>query len=215
MIEFFKRLIHYVCMLNKNELCELFSRKQKIIRVATSMFADLGYRGVSIRMICEATDSNLAAISYHFGGKEKLYQECLNNLDPDVVCEFENLLVPAGDKEEFDDKIFNFCIQFLAFIKNNSGSVKLLINEMNSCEQIINLETHFMSPIVKTLESLFQSAVKSGILRTDVEIKVITRMIISVAVTQALYKSFKPFEEISDSELSRKIVNACTRSIYV
>jgi AcrR family transcriptional regulator len=43
--------------------------------VSELLLADRGYDGTAIRDICAAAGCNVAAVSYHFGGKEGLYQE--------------------------------------------------------------------------------------------------------------------------------------------
>jgi len=44
---------------------------------ATSVFAESGYDGASVREITRRADANQAAISYHFGSKASLYLEVL------------------------------------------------------------------------------------------------------------------------------------------
>src|SRR5258708_579996 len=44
-----------------------------LIDAALDVFGRLGYEGASTRMIAKAAGANLAAIVYHFGGKEALY----------------------------------------------------------------------------------------------------------------------------------------------
>ena len=46
-----------------------------ILEVAEEMFAQRGYRGVSVREITRACDVNTAAIHYHFGSKQALLEE--------------------------------------------------------------------------------------------------------------------------------------------
>lgn len=48
-------------------------KRDKLIAVATALFAEEGYQGVSIRRISEAAGVNSAMISYYFGGKQGLY----------------------------------------------------------------------------------------------------------------------------------------------
>ncbi|WP_346353274.1 TetR/AcrR family transcriptional regulator [Azotosporobacter soli] len=50
----------------------------KILAAATLLFAQKGFSGVSVKEIAEAAGVNIASISYHFGGKEKLYVEVLD-----------------------------------------------------------------------------------------------------------------------------------------
>lgn len=45
-----------------------------IIEVATDLFGQHGYQGVSVRQLTLAAKVNLSAITYHFGGKEALYR---------------------------------------------------------------------------------------------------------------------------------------------
>jgi len=52
-----------------------FTEKQlKILAVAEQLFATRGFDGTSVRDIAEASDVNVAMISYYFGSKEKLLQ---------------------------------------------------------------------------------------------------------------------------------------------
>lgn len=51
--------------------------RNKIIKAAARIFAEHGYEGASIRRIIAKADVNVAAINYHFGGKEGLYRAVL------------------------------------------------------------------------------------------------------------------------------------------
>lgn len=47
----------------------------KIIEAAECEFAKTGYEGASIREITQRAGVNIAAVNYHFGGKEALFKE--------------------------------------------------------------------------------------------------------------------------------------------
>jgi AcrR family transcriptional regulator len=49
--------------------------KERILDTAEVLFAQKGYRAVSVREITSAARCNLAAVNYHFGKKENLYLE--------------------------------------------------------------------------------------------------------------------------------------------
>jgi TetR/AcrR family transcriptional regulator len=49
----------------------------KLIETATPLFAKKGFAAVSVREVAHAAGANVAAVSYHFGGKEGLYQAVL------------------------------------------------------------------------------------------------------------------------------------------
>lgn len=47
---------------------------EKILRASCEVFAENGYHKTTVRDICSRASVNVAAINYHFGGKEKLYE---------------------------------------------------------------------------------------------------------------------------------------------
>jgi AcrR family transcriptional regulator len=49
--------------------------KERILDAAEILFAQKGYRAVSVREITSAARCNLAAVNYHFGTKKNLYLE--------------------------------------------------------------------------------------------------------------------------------------------
>lgn len=49
--------------------------RERILDEAERLFADLGYAAVTVRQITQAAQTNVAAVNYHFGGKENLYLE--------------------------------------------------------------------------------------------------------------------------------------------
>ena len=51
------------------------STREKILDVASGIFAEKGYRGTTVAQICRLAKVNIASVNYHFGSKEALYQE--------------------------------------------------------------------------------------------------------------------------------------------
>lgn len=49
--------------------------RERILDQAERLFAELGFSAVSVRRITQAAHTNVAAVNYHFGGKENLYLE--------------------------------------------------------------------------------------------------------------------------------------------
>jgi AcrR family transcriptional regulator len=49
------------------------SSRERLLAVATELFGRRGVDGTSIRELAEAAGANVAAVHYHFGGKEELY----------------------------------------------------------------------------------------------------------------------------------------------
>lgn len=51
--------------------------KNKILEVASEIFAEKGYQNTTIRDICQKADIYQLSINYHFGSKENLFKEVL------------------------------------------------------------------------------------------------------------------------------------------
>ncbi|USB33700.1 TetR family transcriptional regulator [Paenibacillus sp. YPG26] len=64
--------------MNHND-CDI---KMRILLSAKKLFAKQGYEGTSVRQICEDAGANVALISYHFGGKEKVFTALFEKFFP-------------------------------------------------------------------------------------------------------------------------------------
>jgi AcrR family transcriptional regulator len=51
--------------------------RERVLRAAAQLFADRGFKKVTVRDICRAARANVAAVNYHFGDKSGLYREVL------------------------------------------------------------------------------------------------------------------------------------------
>jgi AcrR family transcriptional regulator len=51
--------------------------RDRLLAVATRLFAERGFSHVTVRDICLKAKANVAAVNYHFGGKSGLYEEVL------------------------------------------------------------------------------------------------------------------------------------------
>ena len=76
--------------------------KDKILDAAEALFMEHGFEATSLRAITAAAGVNLAAVNYHFGSKEELFQAVLSRrLDPmnlerlDLLTRLEREALPA------------------------------------------------------------------------------------------------------------------------
>jgi TetR/AcrR family transcriptional regulator, regulator of cefoperazone and chloramphenicol sensitivity len=53
--------------------------RARLLRAADRLFADRGFKKVTVRDICREADANVAAVNYHFGDKVGLYHEVLQD----------------------------------------------------------------------------------------------------------------------------------------
>jgi TetR/AcrR family transcriptional regulator, regulator of cefoperazone and chloramphenicol sensitivity len=53
--------------------------RDRLLDVAARLFAESGFNDVTVRDICQKAEANVAAVNYHFGGKQGLYEEVLRS----------------------------------------------------------------------------------------------------------------------------------------
>jgi len=51
--------------------------RERLLKAAAQLFADRGFKKVTVRDICRAARANVASVNYHFGDKTGLYREVL------------------------------------------------------------------------------------------------------------------------------------------
>jgi AcrR family transcriptional regulator len=51
--------------------------RERLLTCAAQLFAERGFKKVTVRAICRAAHANVAAVNYHFGDKGGLYREVL------------------------------------------------------------------------------------------------------------------------------------------
>lgn len=53
------------------------SIRDRLIEAAGELFAEKGYKETTVRDICRRADTNIAAVNYHFKGKDHLFEEVI------------------------------------------------------------------------------------------------------------------------------------------
>jgi len=77
--------------------------RQQLLEVAGRVFAERGYVYATSKEICERAGANIAAVNYHFGGKDGLYAAVLEEaharlVSIDIVAEITQSTASAADK---------------------------------------------------------------------------------------------------------------------
>lgn len=106
--------------------------KDRLLSAACQVFAEKGYRDATVAEICDVAEANIAAVNYHFGNKENLYDAVWHH-----AFELANKAYPVDarlpDHPELVDYLFSHANAILhrIFSETETGLfAKLLYREM-------------------------------------------------------------------------------------
>jgi AcrR family transcriptional regulator len=133
--------------------------KYKIMEVATKLFAEKGFDGVSTRDICKQANINISMISYYFGGKQELYQAIIEGLikkHTEYVKSFISFDIDIDklSKKEKINLLYTFGDKMIDFLYTEISSDLLLFmfrEQQNSNAKQINI------PALKFINKLMAS----------------------------------------------------------
>lgn len=158
--------------------------RQRLLEVACEVFIEHGYKAAKIRDIVQRANANLAAINYHFGGKEGLYTAVIEYIASQVFSErTQSVAAHATDSPE--DQLKEYIRVFLKRLLPDTTQArwgKLIARETVdptvAFEMVVN---KFILPSHRDLKKIVQA-----ILGKETDDEVVRRGAMSV-VGQCLY----------------------------
>ncbi|HTQ06692.1 MAG TPA: CerR family C-terminal domain-containing protein [Polyangiaceae bacterium] len=81
--------------------------RNRVLGAATRLFAERGFRRVTVRDICDAASANVASVNYHFGDKERLYREVVESA-LEALRGFADQAMNAGPDASAEQKLEHY-----------------------------------------------------------------------------------------------------------
>lgn len=111
-------------------MSEPLKTKERLLKVACSIFAEKGFRAATVAEICEAAEANIAAVNYHFGDKESLYDAVWRHAFEITKATYPlDGSLPGGPSTE--DYLYSYANALLhrIFSKDDAGLFPRLLNQ--------------------------------------------------------------------------------------
>lgn len=106
-----------------------------IMAAAYELFAQKGYAATGVRDVAEKAGCNQALVSYHFGGKSKLYDAVLE----DSMTSFVEAVTGYGD-ESSDDPLNALILGFAEAFTVREHFVAIILREYLNPDRMLNVE---------------------------------------------------------------------------
>jgi len=142
--------------------------KEKILKVSTTLFSELGYKGASVRKIASTVGIRESAIYNHYKNKEEIFLEVAKDIfSSPFSIDDEEIKQLALRGKPFLQK-FTMQYKMLTFDKNNENMFRLLMIELL---QNKSLREQFMSEFheknVKILSEGFFIMMQNSLVRSS------------------------------------------------
>ncbi len=111
--------------------------RNRLLDVAEKLFSERGFADTSVRDITAEANCNVAAVNYHFGGKENLYTEVwrhhLLRLRDNQIASIEKVMSDNQDAPSLEELLKSFAETFVGPLVDETGRsrlLKLMMREM-------------------------------------------------------------------------------------
>ena len=139
--------------------------KTALMQAAFKLFADKGYAATSTREIASMAKTNIASITYHFGGKAGLRMACAEGIvekmallraAPDGIPLPDALDVPQTEFEAIALKQANMILR----LKDAEPMIRFLLREAHQKGEVFDhVNAHFFQPMFTRIHGLFCDAI--------------------------------------------------------
>jgi AcrR family transcriptional regulator len=118
--------------------------RERLLKAAERLFADRGFKKVTVRDICRAARANVAAVNYHFGDKLGLYREVMQ-VAIDGMRGTNDAAREAGDGQPPEEQLRRYIAIFVH---------RLLTPGNDTIHRLVNREMHDPTPALDALVEL-------------------------------------------------------------
>ncbi len=116
--------------------------RERLLASAMRLFADRGFRKVTVREICRDARANVAAVNYHFGDKLGLYGQVLQ-VAIDAIQATTEAARQAGDGQTAEEKLRRYIDIFVHRLLGAGGTAatlhRIIVREMNDATPTLDV----------------------------------------------------------------------------
>ena len=127
--------------------------RDRLLEFASEQFAEHGFRNTRTQDICQVANANVAAVNYHFGGKEGLYKAVWDYAMEHAIDKSSDVDLSTDQDREWLYQYLRVCVLSVFDAGPSSILRRLIANEINDPSPISGevLSEH-LAPRIQELE---------------------------------------------------------------
>ena len=140
------------------------STRDRLLAAARAVFSEHGFQGATVRDICRRAEVNLAAVNYHFSGKEALFVAALN-FEPLHALK-NNVASESCAKARLQRFIEDFLTQLMN--ENGTPQCQLMMRELiEPTLALDNIVQEVVAPLHEFVSQLVRDVVGAKVTPAD------------------------------------------------
>lgn len=140
---------------------------KEILKVATKLFGEKGFDGVSTKEICDKAKANISSLHYHFETKENLFYSVIKQSGEPFLASTTRILTPPQTLDEMKIRLELFLIETLTHYIENKDLQHIIYRELGYKTERSQMLFKLFIPVIETVKNFFNEAQKNKILKED------------------------------------------------
>lgn len=182
--------------------------REKILKVATKLFAKYGFAGTSMDEISERVGIKKASLYHHFPSKQDIYFELVDR----VLTEVLNIFQISFSSDDIVKDSEMFFMKIMDYISNNQDYIKILVRELlDENIPVRQLSQEYVPKLLDFGEKILNEGVKRGVFRKGIDP---IQLAITITGAVIIYFLFIPvIEPFIPNPLSKKMIETRVKHI--
>lgn len=170
--------------------------RARVLAAATEVFARDGFEGASLRQIAETAGIDIATLKYHVGNKAALFTEVYQ----DGYTHFQQSLGPlllrlplARNADELVVEVRGLIEKGYDYLEANQAFMRLwLFRLLEGPAEVLEAEETLRTNVMMLIEAAVGILRERGLVRSDVDVRVLVLAVITAIPTLALSARARP-----------------------
>lgn len=176
--------------------------KTKMIEAAVTLFAKQGYAAVSVREVARVAGVNVAAVSYHFGGKEGLYQAVLEEQFAPIAGLLEKL--PQLSAMSGESRLRLYADSIAGIHHQRPYFIRIMTSELTNPTVCFPIIKKYISQVFRFIHEALRDGVVAGEFRADLDtglaVPALAGIMNFLFIGRTMAREFLPLSDESDRE---------------